>query len=172
MLIPSKIAKDSESSHQTAFFAYCAVAELHGFAVADRWAEIGAHPTGCGPSKPIEHLEWIHHVPNGGARGDDARSRKIRGAKLKAEGVKDGVPDIHLPVPMVHEGFTWHGLYIEMKKPSLKPKTCKGKGGVSPDQDQFRKHCNHWGYAFAVCYTWKEAVHVLKKYLGFNNAKA
>jgi hypothetical protein len=164
MIIPSKIAKESESSNQTAFFAYCAVAENHGFDVADLWAKTGEIDSAA--SQPLNGLlKWLHHVPNGGSRGDTAQSRKIRGARLKAEGVKDGVPDIHLPVPILHEGTWWHGLYLEMKKPSQKPKRCSSKGGMSDAQIEFREHCWKWGYGFATCYSWEEAVHVLKKYL-------
>lgn len=50
-------------------------------------------------------LRLMFAIPNGGAR--DA----ITGAMLKAEGVKPGVPDIFLPVPV--NGF--HGLFVEMK---------------------------------------------------------
>jgi len=163
-MIPSKIAKESESSHQVAFFSYCAVAENHGFSVADRWAKTGE--IDASQSDPVRSLQWIHHIPNGGSRGDNAKSRKIQGAKMKAEGVRRGVADIFLPVPMFHEPTQWHGLYIEMKKPALKPKTCRGKGGLEPEQIEFRKHCNEHNFGYAVCYTWEEAVHVLKKYMG------
>ena len=33
-------------------------------------------------------------IPNGGTRGADAKSRMIAGARLKAEGVRAGVPDL------------------------------------------------------------------------------
>ena len=51
-------------------------------------------------------LEWLYHIPNGGKRG------KIEAARFKAMGVKAGVPDLCLPVPMGR----YHGLYIEMKR--------------------------------------------------------
>ncbi len=60
---------------------------------------------------PMPSLSLMHAIPNGGARGNDSQTNKIRGAMLKAEGVKKGVPDIFLPVPL--NGY--HGLYIEMK---------------------------------------------------------
>ena len=50
-------------------------------------------------------LALFHHIPNGGSRREGER------AKLAAEGVKPGVPDLHLPVAR----GKWHGLWIEMK---------------------------------------------------------
>ena len=56
-------------------------------------------------SRHAPHLV-MYHIPNGGRR--DA----ITGARLKAEGVVAGVPDIFLAVP--RQGF--HGLYVELKR--------------------------------------------------------
>jgi hypothetical protein len=56
-------------------------------------------------------------IPNGGAR------HKAIAGKLRAEGVRAGVPDICLPVPRGE----YHGLFIELKRP---------KGGhVSEEQE-------------------------------------
>ncbi|MDZ4910613.1 VRR-NUC domain-containing protein, partial [Clostridium perfringens] len=52
-----------------------------------------------------KELELIYHIPNGGKR--NAREA----ASLKRQGVKSGVPDLHLPVPK--NGY--NSLYIEMK---------------------------------------------------------
>lgn len=51
-------------------------------------------------------LSLMFAVPNGGDR------HPAVAAKLKAEGVKAGVPDIFLPVP--RNGY--HGLFIELKE--------------------------------------------------------
>jgi|GEM_PF-5137145 len=56
--------------------------------------------------------------PNGGRRN------KAEAAKLKAMGVRKGIPDLFLPIP--RQGY--HGLYIETKK--IK------NGKVSPDQQK------------------------------------
>ena len=63
-----------------------------------RWAEFqaGAYP----------ELHRLFHIPNGGHR------HKATAGRLRAEGVKSGVPDICLPVPR----GPYHGLYIEMKR--------------------------------------------------------
>lgn len=178
------IAKSgSESANQRAFFAYCAVAHLHGWETADEWAQTGSMPykslQQTMRTKPVEALEWIHAIPNGGAYGDDGKTRAIRGAGMKAEGLRNGVADVFLPwiVPakvehhasdfiQPHLGF-FGGLYIEFKKPSLKPKKEGSKGGMSEEQIKFKEYCEKVGYAFKTCYTWQEAVYTLKAYLGY-----
>lgn len=56
-------------------------------------------------------------IPNGGLRS------KKTAARLKAEGVKSGVPDIFLPVSV----GIWSGLFIEMKR---------SKGGRLTDEQR------------------------------------
>lgn len=62
------------------------------------WANLqaGKHP----------ELHLLYAIPNGGARS------QATAGKLKAEGVKSGVPDLCLPAPRGN----YHGLYIEMKR--------------------------------------------------------
>ncbi len=77
-----------------------------------RWAalESGAHP----------ELALLHAIPNGGKRS------KSEAARMKAAGVKPGVPDMFLPV--AREGC--HGLYIELKR--------RDGGRVSTEQTAWR----------------------------------
>ncbi len=164
-MTPHQLSKSgSEHAHQVALFAYCAVAVLHGFQVADYWAETGLlHTHGPGGqmvAKPVPELRWLHAIHNQG-HGD-----AVRGAKAKAEGVKAGVADIFLPVSNIsiranrtEPGF--YGLYIEMKK----PKRELSKGGISEDQFAFAMFVEHQGYQWNVCYSWQEAVEVIKQYL-------
>ena len=56
-------------------------------------------------------LKMLYHVPNGGKRNP------TEAARFKAMGVKAGVPDLCLPVPM--NGYA--GLYIDMKYGNNKP---------------------------------------------------
>lgn len=100
-------------------------------------------------------LEWFHAIPNGGLRS------KAQAGKLKAEGVKSGVCDCFLPV--ARRGY--HGLYIEMKKPSERPKREGSKGGVSDSQKEFMDFVGKQGYVWGVCYTWQEATEALTWYL-------
>jgi len=138
-MTPEQIAKsESEAAHQSALFAWVALN-------LSNWPDL-----------------WgLHHIPNGGARGDSPKSRMIQGAKLKAQGTKPGVADLFLPVAR----GSWHGLYIEMKEPGKRPKKSTSKGGLSDEQIEFRDFVLNRGYGYAVCYTWVEAKDVLINYL-------
>ena len=93
-------------------------------------------------------LQWLYHVPNGGLRS------KRTAARLKAAGVKSGVPDLCLPVP--RKGY--HGLYIELKR-------IKG-GRTSPDQDRWIESLTDNGYFCEVCRGAESTIRVIKWYLG------
>jgi len=67
--------------------------------------------------KRYPELELLYHIPNGGHRYATTAKR------LKAEGVKAGVPDLCLPV--ARGGY--YGLYIEMKAGKNKPTDYQGK---------------------------------------------
>lgn len=91
-------------------------------------------------------------IPNGGERNVIVASR------LKAEGVRSGVPDLFLACG--HSCY--HGLFIEMKKP---------KGGrVSDNQKSFIELLKDQGYATAVCHGWSEARQAIESYLSDNAA--
>ncbi|WCF59073.1 endonuclease [Pseudomonas phage UF_RH5] len=162
-MTPATLAKSgTEHAHQTALFAYAAVAYLHGFDVADEWCKTGKLPKRDPDAPPkVPALEWFHAIPNGGSRGDDDKSRKIRGAQLKAEGVRQGVADTFLPWP----SGDWHGLYIEMKKPTERPKSETAKGGVSDEQRRFGEYAKRVGYGWVVCYDWEQAASYLRSYI-------
>lgn len=99
-------------------------------------------------------LALLYAIPNGG-------NRHIATAmKLKAEGVRSGVPDLHLPV--ARQGF--NSLYIEMKKTSMRPKR-GGKGGVSDSQRWWIDKLNEQGNKAIVCYGADEAKQVIEDYL-------
>jgi hypothetical protein len=165
-MTPATLAKsDTEHAHQVALFAYCAVAMRHGFDIADDWCEKGdgvLRRSNTDFSKlAVPALEWFHAIPNGGSRGDNAKSRAIRGGQLKAEGVRQGVADCFLPYPIGQ----WHGLYIEMKKPSQRPKKTTSKGGMSDNQIKFKEYVKSLDYGFMTCYSWQHAVTTLRSYI-------
>lgn len=89
----------------------------------------------------------LYAVPNGGQRN------AIVAAKLKAEGVLAGVPDLFLAVP----SGTAHGLYIEMKNGK--------KGVVSENQRTVMAALEAQGYATAVCRTFDEFQDTVEKYI-------
>ena len=175
-MTPDQLAKSgSEHAHQVAFFAWCAFAKNFGFIAAWLWADGKLEGVVSKPENVVPALEWIHAIPNGGTRGDDEKSRAVRGGALKAEGVRQGVADIFLPWPLYERIITetdmemtvakWCGLYIEMKKPSLKPKKEGSKGGVSDEQKDFGEYAKSNGYGWIVCYSWREAAKAVQSYI-------
>jgi hypothetical protein len=86
-------------------------------------------------------------IPNGGERN------VIVASKLKAEGVRAGVPDLFLAC-----GHSiYNGLFIEMKK-------TKG-GRVSDNQKSFINLLTDRGYKAIVCHGWNEARQAIEEYL-------
>lgn len=92
-------------------------------------------------------LILLHHIPNEGKRS------KAYGAKLKKEGLKEGVPDIHLPIAR----GPYHSLYIEMKR--------RSDSVTSHAQRRWLRHLRKYGNAAYVCHGWEEAVKVIVEYL-------
>lgn len=160
MMRPKDIAKTgTEHAIQTALFCWANMAMRHGFEAADAWCE-GAQVVPLADDAPlaVPELKWFHAVPNGGSRGDTAKSRAIRGAQLKAEGVKTGVSDIFLPVSRNwadHNG-RYSGLMIEMKRPGEKP---------TLEQVEYGAFVSAQGYYWTVCDDWRQAADIIMYYL-------
>lgn len=96
-------------------------------------------------------LKFLHHIPNGGYRD------KITAGKLKAAGVKEGVPDICLPVRIyVPNRVVASGLYIELKVKKNKP---------SDAQKEWGQFLISQGYYFYVAYGWEDAKNCILNYL-------
>ena len=106
--------------------------------------------------KTCEHpeLDLLYAIPNGGQRNI------IVAKRMKDEGMKAGVPDLHLPVARGE----FHSLYIEMKSPSLKPKR-GGRGGVTTLQADWHERLRAQGNAVEICYGATEAENVITNYL-------
>jgi hypothetical protein len=119
-----RIPKESEHQHQVTLF---------------QWAALEANR--------IPELALMFAIPNAGAGGQRGQA-----GKMKAEGVKAGVPDIFLSV--ARKGY--HGLYIEMKMPGNKP-TVK--------QRWWQEYLEEQEYIVEVCYSWPEAKDVIMNYL-------
>lgn len=96
-------------------------------------------------------------IPNGGRR--DA----VTGARLKAEGVHPGIPDIFLAVSdQLH-----HGLFIELKRPKG-PGVSKGR--PTRAQLEVMQALTARGYCCKVAYGANEARQVIERYLGEEEA--
>lgn len=125
-LKPSQLPVPSESVEQQNLFRWAAVS------AAARWPK---------------EMRMLYHVPNEGKRS------KANGARLKAEGLRAGVPDINLDVARGE----FHGLRIEMKR--------RRGGRVSPEQAAWLEALREQGYAAVVAYGWEEAADAIEKYL-------
>lgn len=112
-------------------------------------------------SSPTEHAEQvtflsqfekkypgvrIFAIPNGGFRN------KSVAVKLKAEGVKSGVPDLFIPA--------WC-LWIEMKR-------VKG-GRLSSEQSDWKKYLESCGHTVMVCKGWEAAMEAVEDWLEQRN---
>ncbi len=131
-LIPREYAEKNLSEHgqQTAVMMWCA---LH----ADK--------------EPL--LEYLFAIPNGGSRN------YVEAARLKASGVKSGVPDLMLPVSKM--GYL--GLFIEMKKDR--------QATIQPNQEMWRKRLIALNYSSVVCYGYFDAIEELRYYFDLNRDK-
>ncbi len=94
----------------------------------------------------VEPLKWLFAIPNGGLRN------KVTASKLKAEGVKAGVPDVMLPFPSQN----YNGLFIEMKFGNNKP---------TPKQIEWLEWLNGMNYKAKIAYGFEEAKQIIENYL-------
>lgn len=132
-LTPEQLAASgTEHGHQTAYFA----------ALVPLWAS-------------FPQARWIHAIPNGGERD------VIVAGRLKAEGVRQGVWDVCIPVAC----GPYHGGYLEFKKPSRRKEE---RGGLTESQWAFGMAMHDGGYFTAVVYTWEEALLATERYLALN----
>lgn len=91
-------------------------------------------------------LDLMYHIANGGQRNT------AEAANLKRQGVKAGVPDIHLPVARGR----YHSLYIELKY---------GKNKPTELQKKWLRDLALQGNFTAVCYGWEQAAKTITEYL-------
>lgn len=104
-----------------------------------QWAEL--------QSGSMPELRCLFAIPNGGWR------HPATAARLKAEGVKPGVPDLFLAYPS--NGMP--GMFIEMKR--------RTGGRLSPEQQAWRERLSMHGYRVRVCKGWEEAKTEIIDYL-------
>ena len=140
MITPEQLAKaGTEHAHQTALFCWC---------------NINKHRH--------EALDFMFAIPNGGLRD------KVTASRLKAEGVRQGVPDIMLPYPkhcpINTNLINFCGLFIEMKRPQDKSKNLT-KGRIDKEQERYILYLTRVGYKVVVCYGYEHAIAEIEKYL-------
>lgn len=104
-----------------------------------RWCELQRHR--------IEGIDLAHAVPNGGARNI------VVARKLKAEGVKPGVPDWQWPVSR----GAFIGLAIEFKD---------GDGNPSKEQRERITRLQQEGWNVVMCWDWQAAARTVEGYAG------
>ena len=125
VVTPERLAKSgTENAHQAAVFCYFQIN-------VDKY--------------PLAQL--LFAIPNGGLRD------KVVAAKLKATGVKAGVPDMFLPVAR----GDFHGLFIELKKGQ--------KQTLSNEQKDWFRELQEQGYECVVSFGWQHAVNNIITYL-------
>lgn len=122
--LSSSLPAPTEAEEQTALF---------------EWTEL--------QSGRFPEVRLLYHVPNGGSRN------KTEAARLRAQGVKAGVPDLCLPVARGGK----HGLYIELKR--------QRGGRTSEEQEGWIKALRKQGFAAEVCKGWQEAAEMIVEYL-------
>lgn len=75
--------------------------------------------------------------------------------KMRAEGLKRGVPDLVLPIPR----HPYHGLFLEMKSPGKYP---------TSEQRWWRDALSARGYCWQCCWSGNDAIQVVTSYLGID----
>lgn len=106
-------------------------------------------------SNKIPELQLLMAIPNGAFYGGHWSVAN----KMKAEGVKSGVPDIFLPIVKERSELAYEvdsGLWIEMKA---------GKNKPSDEQRWWLKELEKQGYVTRVCYSAEEAIEEIENYL-------
>ena len=94
-----------------------------------------------------EDFDDIYAIPNGGFR------HLATAGRLRAEGVKKAVPDVHCAVPV----GIYHGLFIEMKSLT---------GTARPEQRARIARLRQRGYRAEVTRGWIVAARLIAEYLG------
>lgn len=95
------------------------------------------------------------------SNGNTQRLNMIQSSRHKKSGSALGVPDVFFPKPK--KGY--HGLFIEFKKPAARPKTARGKGGLSSAQVTRIAQLRADGYCVEIAYTCQDAITFLLSYL-------
>lgn len=102
-------------------------------------------------------LKFMFAIPN----GMFTPYKHIAG-KMRAMGMRRGVPDILLPT----KRGKWSGLYIELKR---KLTATQKAGKTSDDQDAYIAYLQSQGYGVIVCYGFEQARDTILQYLNWKD---
>ena len=91
-------------------------------------------------------------IPNGGYR------KITEGVNLKRSGVKRGVPDVCIPIPIRSFTQDYHGAYIELKRVE--------KYSITSEQKDWITYLQSRGYFAEIAYGHKHAINLISSYLG------
>lgn len=97
-------------------------------------------------------FDFLYAIPNGGKR------RKAEAGRLKKQGVKAGVSDVHLPIAM--GGYI--GLWIELKRPIVIGTT---KPVASPAQKEWLERMREAGHRAELAFGFEQAKEIIESYL-------
>jgi hypothetical protein len=155
---PDELASSgNESGAQRALFLWANIASEYGYVLAqdDRiytnpdFVTLQSKPH----YNPFVGLKLMYAIPN-------QIPNPVVAARMKAEGVKSGVPDIFLPVAR----YGKYGLYIELKRQKSLDKK-KAKGVISTNQTAYALALIEHGYQVEISYGWEAARDVLIRYM-------
>lgn len=132
---------------------------IKGF--ASRYNEFKGKSEAVFSQHGVGQLKWLHAIHNQGNTAGEAG--RIHGGRAKAEGLKAGVSDIFLPVPVISGPYPnapvpYHGFYIELKR--------KDSGTPSADQLEFQSDMQAAGYKCEIIHGWELARDAILAYLG------
>lgn len=146
------------------------IAAIHAFYAPAYGKQAPEVPAARAPSRDLEHkeqvavIQWwnlahkgfglpefaLFAIPNGGHR------HMLTAVRLKAEGVRSGIPDLFLAAALGDAyGNLWGGMFIEMKSK---------EGKESPAQTEVRQYLVK-GYRSVVANGADEAIEFIKSYL-------
>lgn len=151
-MTPEELASsNTETAHQMAVVAWANMAANYGYLAADdkqsyKVTDYARTKYGTAKAKPCLH--YLFAIPNGGLR------TRVTAARLKAGGVKSGVPDLCLPFP----NGDYHALFIEMKQMNT--------GKLRGSQKKWLDYLTKLDYKIAVAYNWSAARETLIQYIG------
>ncbi len=96
-------------------------------------------------------------IPNAQKFMSKARNIHAAYSHAVAEGLREGVPDLFLAVPMLYQDRATCGLFLEMKR--------MRESKVSAEQKDMHEMLRRKGYFVQICYGAPDALLIIQDYL-------